>query len=310
MVVPWVRQAMARSPTAGSAFATDRPSFLRPAVMSSCSRAESTDITSSMRCACSMNMRLINVVPFDVNTAYLARRSVLHSCRSTSPFSARRSIVYVTPPLDSRSFSCTSPRRSGPLCSRASRMPNSVIVSSSRSACHSRCERTAFIALDITMNSFSALSLLGVPFTAGVICLGTKISQCRDNARATYRREALPRPYRATASGPPSTPLRSRGGKAATRRVDPGPLILRVFQWQRLLGHAQRTERVHHHGQFVRELRADGRLCPARVRTVRNAVRMVRDAAELDALPAHELAGRVVQYFVRVHVAVVVRRRH
>src|SRR5688572_32873321 len=41
--------------------------------------------------------------------------------------------------------------------------------------------------------------------------------------------------------------------------------------------------------------------------SVRNAVRMVRDAAELDALAAHELTRRVVQHFVRIHVAVVVR---
>src|SRR5690349_20047070 len=36
---------------------------------------------------------------------------------------------------------------------------------------------------------------------------------------------------------------------------------------------------------------------------------MVRHAAVLDALAAHELARRVEQHFVRVHVAVVVRRR-
>ena len=72
----------------------------------------------------------------------------------------------------------------------------------------------------------------------------------------------------------------------------------------------QRTEAVHHHRELVRLLRADRRLGAARMRAVRNAVGVMRDAAELDSLPAHELTRRVVQHLVGIDVAVVVRRRH
>src|SRR6185503_21015722 len=46
------------------------------------------------------------------------------------------------------------------------------------------------------------------------------------------------------------------------------------------------------------------------MRAVRNAVRMMRDAAELDALATHELAPGVVEHFVRIDVAVVIWRRY
>ena len=46
------------------------------------------------------------------------------------------------------------------------------------------------------------------------------------------------------------------------------------------------------------------------MRAVRDAVGMQRDRAELDPLPAHELARGVVEHLVRVDVAVVVRRGH
>ena len=45
------------------------------------------------------------------------------------------------------------------------------------------------------------------------------------------------------------------------------------------------------------------------MRSVRNAIGMVRDGAKLDALAAHEILGGVKNHFVGVHVAVVVLRR-
>src|SRR5437588_12531005 len=46
------------------------------------------------------------------------------------------------------------------------------------------------------------------------------------------------------------------------------------------------------------------------MRSVRNPVRMMRDAPELDSLSAHELARGIVEHFVRIDVAVVVRSGH
>src|SRR5678816_4150393 len=46
------------------------------------------------------------------------------------------------------------------------------------------------------------------------------------------------------------------------------------------------------------------------MRSMWNAVRVIRDGAELDSLAAHELTRRVIEHFVRVHVRVVVRSRH
>src|SRR3954465_6372010 len=69
--------------------------------------------------------------------------------------------------------------------------------------------------------------------------------------------------------------------------LDPALLIPRILDRQRLLGNMKRTERIHHHGQLVRALGADRRLGATRMRPMWNAVRMVRDAPEFDALPAH-----------------------
>ncbi len=83
-----------------------------------------------------------------------------------------------------------------------------------------------------------------------------------------------------------------------------------VFDFHRLLRNLERTEAVHHHRQLVGVLGANARLGAARVRTVRNAVGMMGDAPEFNSLPAHELARRVVQHLVRIHVAVIVRCRN
>ena len=81
----------------------------------------------------------------------------------------------------------------------------------------------------------------------------------------------------------------------------------RVLDRERRLGDVQRTERIHHHRQLVGVLGADARLGASRVGTVRQPVGVVRDGAVLDALAAHELARRVEEHLVGVHVAVVVR---
>ena len=59
-----------------------------------------------------------------------------------------------------------------------------------------------------------------------------------------------------------------------------------------------------------RALCTDRRFGAAGMRTVGNAVRVVRDASEFDALATHELTRGVIQDLVRVDVAVVIRRGH
>src|SRR6478672_7490655 len=85
-------------------------------------------------------------------------------------------------------------------------------------------------------------------------------------------------------------------------------MVLRVLEPHRRLRHLERLERVHHHRELVRVLRADAGLRATRMWPMRKPVGVVRDATILDALSAHELARGVEQDLVRVHVAVIVRR--
>src|SRR6202008_1437306 len=80
--------------------------------------------------------------------------------------------------------------------------------------------------------------------------------------------------------------------------LQPRLVIIRVFNLQRRLGDLQRPETIHHHRQLVGVLGSDARLGATRMRTVRNSVGVVCDTAELDSLPAHELARRIVEHFV------------
>src|SRR6478752_6952518 len=101
------------------------------------------------------------------------------------------------------------------------------------------------------------------------------------------------------------------GGRRVERRVlgvDPAPVIRRILDRERQLRDTQRTEGIHHHRELVGVRRTDRRLGAPRMRAVRDPIRMQRDRAELDPLPAHEFARRVVEHLVRIHIAVVVGR--
>src|SRR5687767_11088563 len=88
--------------------------------------------------------------------------------------------------------------------------------------------------------------------------------------------------------------------------VQPRLVIGGILDGLRSFRDLQWAETVHHHRELVRVFRSDARFGTARMRTMRNAVRMMRDASELDSFPAHELARRVVQDFVGVDIAVIV----
>src|SRR6266576_4534934 len=92
--------------------------------------------------------------------------------------------------------------------------------------------------------------------------------------------------------------------------LQPRLVIIRVFNIERRLGDFQRSEAIRHDCELVGVLGANARLRASRMGTMRNSIRVVRDAAELDSLAAHELARRVVKHFVGVDVAVIVRRRN
>src|SRR5439155_4536930 len=95
-----------------------------------------------------------------------------------------------------------------------------------------------------------------------------------------------------------ASPLRSWRIELGVLALQPRLVVVRVFDLQRWLRDLQRTEAVHHHRQLVGVFAADARLGAPRMRTVRNAIRMVRDAPELDPLPTHEFARSVVEDFV------------
>src|SRR5215207_4392003 len=92
--------------------------------------------------------------------------------------------------------------------------------------------------------------------------------------------------------------------------IDPASVIRGILDLERLLRDLEGAKGIHHHRELVGRLRADGCLGATRMRAVRNPVGMMRDRAELDPLAAHELARRIVEHLVRVHVAVVVGRRY
>ncbi len=72
----------------------------------------------------------------------------------------------------------------------------------------------------------------------------------------------------------------------------------------------QRIEGVAHYGEHVRLVRADRLLRAAGLRTVRQAGRMQRDRADVDALARAELAGDVRDHLLRLEIRVVIRDRH
>src|SRR5215218_5781175 len=109
---------------------------------------------------------------------------------------------------------------------------------------------------------------------------------------------------------PAYPPSRCRRIELRVLRIEPRLVVLRVFNGEGRLGHLERAESVHHDRQLLGVFGPDARLGPTGVGAMGNAVGMMGDAPELDALPTHELARRVVEHFVRVHVAVIVWSRH
>src|ERR1700682_5105620 len=74
--------------------------------------------------------------------------------------------------------------------------------------------------------------------------------------------------------------------------LQPRLVVLGIFECNCRLRNFQRTEAVHHDRQLVGVLCADACLSAPWMRTVRDPVRVVRDAAEFDSLPAHEFTRR------------------
>src|SRR6267378_1351489 len=103
----------------------------------------------------------------------------------------------------------------------------------------------------------------------------------------------------------------ARGGiELSVLSLQPRFVVFGIFDSDRRLRDLERTEAVHHYGQLVRVFGTDARLRASRMRTVRDPVRVVRDAAEFDSLAAHEFTRRIIEHFVGIHVAVIVRSRH
>ena len=89
----------------------------------------------------------------------------------------------------------------------------------------------------------------------------------------------------------------------------PAPGVGQVVELHGGLGREHRAEGVAHHGKLRGLLRAERLLHRARVRAVRDALRVHRDGALLDALARLVIALDVVEDLVAVEVRVVVRHR-
>src|SRR5690606_14003000 len=85
---------------------------------------------------------------------------------------------------------------------------------------------------------------------------------------------------------------------------DPAQVIVWILEPSRGDGDLERPEGVHHHRYLVGPLLTQAGLRAAWMWAMRDSIRVVGDGSELDALPAHELARRVIEHLVGVHVAV------
>src|SRR4051794_28647023 len=97
--------------------------------------------------------------------------------------------------------------------------------------------------------------------------------------------------------------------RALERVLVPAVGVLPVVEVLREPRQLQRVEGVAHDRELVCLLHADRLLREARLRPVRQARRMERDRADLDALPRPEVAGDVIDHLLRLQVRVVVRDR-
>ncbi len=87
-------------------------------------------------------------------------------------------------------------------------------------------------------------------------------------------------------------------------------MVIIVFNGKRFSGHLQGTERVDHYGEFFRFGFADASLVSPGVRSMRNACRMQRNVATINAGSAHKITFYVVQNLIRIDVGMIVRCRN
>ena len=88
----------------------------------------------------------------------------------------------------------------------------------------------------------------------------------------------------------------------------PRLIIIRIFDFQGLLGQHQRPKRVDHHGQLIGFGLADAFFHGAGMRAVGDATGVEGNLSALHAFAAHEVTVYIVQHFIGVDVAVVVWR--
>src|SRR5215207_5569930 len=83
---------------------------------------------------------------------------------------------------------------------------------------------------------------------------------------------------------PPEVTSARRRVERGVLRIDPASVVRGILDVERLLRDFERSEGVHHHRELVGRFRADRRLGAPRMRSMRDAIRMVRDRTELDPL--------------------------
>ena len=75
-----------------------------------------------------------------------------------------------------------------------------------------------------------------------------------------------------------------------------------------MFGHHQWGKRVNHHRQLLRLLLSNTSFIRTGRRSMWDACRMKGDMALLDIVPAHEVSIDVIQDFIRINIAMIVRR--
>src|SRR5688572_2803555 len=100
---------------------------------------------------------------------------------------------------------------------------------------------------------------------AGAWTWRTRAARANDAMVMGYRVEVrCPTERRGPSFGAPGGSA-GRRGEGLSLPFDPGSVVLRVLELLGDLGHVERPERVHHHGEFVGVLGPDGGLGAARM---------------------------------------------
>ncbi len=92
--------------------------------------------------------------------------------------------------------------------------------------------------------------------------------------------------------------LVSRGWTYGLGWLDPGVIVLGIFNRQRLPADTQGVKGVEHDRELVGPSLSERLLDTSRMRAVRHAIRMQRDGPVFNPLPTHELGAGIVQYLV------------